>query len=268
MSGVVFRETWRRNWKAGVLLGILSSLLAIYMILLASNSQIMEQMTGMVKSMSWLVDTLGGGDAAFLVTPAGMLNYGFFSYMVLLLAGWAVLAGLNVTANEEDRGILDMVLATPVPRWRLVLEKLLAHTLVMLVALFISYVTMTVMVTNTPAFAGQLNAGRLLECMFNMIPSLLLVLAFTALLATVLRRKNTVATICAVFVIASYFVDMIARTIPDAGGVRALSFFKYYDPVNVMKNGLMWGNTLGLLAVTFLMVAGTVWAFQRRDINL
>jgi ABC-2 type transport system permease protein len=268
MSGVVFRETLRRNWKAAILMGVMMALMAAYITVIFGNSEMLANMGGMLKSMSFLVDTLGGGDAAFIATPAGMLNYGFFSWMVLLLAGWAVLAGLNVTANEEDRGILDMVLTTPVPRWRLVLEKLLAHTLVIMVSLAIGYVALAVSVGNTAAFAAQLNASRLLECMFNMVPPILLVLAFTALLATLLRRKNTVSTICGVFVIASYFVDMLARSVPDADGLRALSFFKYYDPVNVMKNGLVWGNTLGLLAVTFLMIGGAVWAFRRRDIGL
>ena len=42
--------------------------------------------------------------------------------------------GMRVTANEEDSGILDVVLSLPVRRWQVMVEKIAAYlvTIVMI----------------------------------------------------------------------------------------------------------------------------------------
>ena len=61
------------------------------------------------------------------ISAAGYLGSELFSFMVpLLLLIAAVGAGARAIAGEEERGTLDLLLANPVSRRRLVLEKLAA----------------------------------------------------------------------------------------------------------------------------------------------
>jgi ABC-2 type transport system permease protein len=271
MRGAVFFETLRRSWKTMLYLGIGIAVLDFYYVLMVMDEKMLKQLSGMLENFQWLINALGGGDAAFMMTPEGLLNYVFYSYMVLVIAVYAIIAGLNVTSSEEDRGILDVLLSMPIRRWRVVLEKFLAYAVIMGGVVAISHVAMVLATQNSPVLRPMLTIGtpaRLAECSFNMIPSLLLVLAFTVFVSTLVRRRSTAATIAAVFVIASFLMEMIGRSAPSADKLRLLSFYSYYDSAAVMKDGLAWGNVIGLLAVAAIMLVGAVVAFQRRDISI
>lgn len=272
MTGVIFRETLRRNWKVVIGLAIGMAMLSFYVVAVFSDSQIMKQYTQLLTSMGWAVQMFGGGDATFTASPAGMVAFGLFSWTILFLAGYAVIAGLNITANEEERGIMDVLLSAPVPRWKLVVEKLLAYLVIVIIALAMTGAVNVLLVQSSSTLGdvsqGGAAPGRVVEGTINMLPPTLLVLAFTALVATLVRRRNTAALIAALFVIGSYLVDMIARTAQAGESIRALSFFKYYDSTAAMRDGLAWGNVVGLLAVAVLMAIGAAYFFQRRDVGV
>src|SRR5258706_11183317 len=114
-------------WGAGI------ALMGLYIVLIIPDVKMLQQYGELLKSMpSFLINAMGGGDAASLATPEGFIAYGFFGWIMLVLATYGVLAGLNITANEEDRGILDVLLSLPVPRWRGIIKKFLAYTVVVI----------------------------------------------------------------------------------------------------------------------------------------
>lgn len=272
MKGVIFFETLRRGWKATLIFALALSLLPLYIVAVLGDSTMFQQYTQMLTAMSWAVDMFGGGDQAFTATPAGILNFGLFSWTILFLAAYAVIVGLSATANEEEQGILDVLLSAPVPRWQVVLEKLLAFTVNIIVVLIIYAAASVAVVMASTTFNDPATGGttplRLVEATFNMLPPTLLVMGFTALFAVLVRRRNTAASIAAAFVVASYFVDMIARTAQAGDGLRALSFFAYYDSVTVMRDGLLWGNLLGMTAVAVALGLAAMWRFGHREIGV
>src|SRR5690606_6787908 len=156
-----------------------------------------------------LLQMFGADDVATLATPEGFLGFGLFGYSLLILSAYAVIAGLNVTANEEDRGILDVTLSLPIPRWRLVIERLLAYSLIVILILAVLYVGMVAVMLTASGIT--ISAARLLEGVFNLLPSTLLVLAVTALAGAALRSRGMAAAVATAFVIISYFIDFIGK---------------------------------------------------------
>lgn len=269
IAGTIFTETLRRNWRQILYWGIGLALLGVYIAVVIPDVDALKQYAAIAESVPPALLQMFGADAATLATPEGFITFGFFGYTLLILAVYAVIAGLGVTANEEDAGILDIVLSLPVPRWRLVLEKLAAYMLIMVAIIVVGFLGM-LLGAQTSALMREINMTRLVEGTLNMIPSSLLMIALTAFVAAVVRRKNTATGIVAAFIVASYFVDFLGAAASGSAvsGVRALSFFSYYDAQAVVMNGLNVGNIALLLAVTALLVAGSVWAFQRRDVGL
>ncbi len=269
MTGVIFKNTLRRSWRGGLYWGIGIMLLGVYSLIVIPNVDMLKQYADLIGNMPpALMQMFGAGDAASIATPAGFLGFAFFGYTLLILAAYAVVAGLNITANEEDRGILDIVLSLPIPRWRLMVERLLAYTLTLVLILTLTFVPMWLVMQSNDALA--IAPGRLLEGVVNMLPSTLLVLAFTALAGTALRTRGLAAAVASGFVIVSYFINFIGSAASDtaAGALRGLSFFNYYNGGEIMNTGLVWGNVGLLLVVTLICAGAALWFFERRDIGV
>lgn len=269
MRGAVFFETLRRSWQSMLWWGLGLGALAFLVIIIVPEVQVLEQMARMMETLPpILIQALGGGDIAYMATPEGYLSVQYFGFILLIFAVYAVISGLNVTANDEERGTLDVVLSLPLPRERLVLEKFLAYALLTVGIIAISFVCMWAAILLTPALAIDLN--KLVIANINILPSTLLVLSVTILLSSVLRRRSHTIALASAFVIASYFLDTLGRAAPDTilEPLSYLSFFRYYDVVGIMQHGITWSNVLLLLAATAFFLATGVWFFRRRDVGL
>ena len=67
------------------------------------------------------------GDPYAMQTPEGYITFRYLEAVLpLLLSFWPILAGARMVRGEEERGTLDVLLATPQPRARLLLEKVAA----------------------------------------------------------------------------------------------------------------------------------------------
>jgi ABC-2 type transport system permease protein len=213
-----------------------------------------------------VLQLVGGGDITFLASPAGYLNNQYFAIILVIFGVYAIIAGLNITANEEDKGILDVLLSLPVPRWRVIVEKFLAYSVLASGVIVISTIILYLSVQITPSV--NIPTPKLLEASFSILPGTLIVLAFTTFVATLVRRRNQAATIAVVFLIGSWFIDIIGRTVTTSflNTARVVSFYAYYDTASVLQHGLSMRNIAVPLAATVVLMVGALWAFQRRNI--
>jgi len=86
-------------------------------------------MTDFLNSMPPAMRSLFAMSGADMTTPIGYVKIEMLSLMApLLVRLYAVTTGAAAVAGEEDRHTLDMLLANPVSRGRLLLEKLAAMT--------------------------------------------------------------------------------------------------------------------------------------------
>jgi len=79
------------------------------------------------------------GDPYAMQTPEGYVTFRYMGAILpLLLSIWTVLAGAYLVRGEEERGTMDVLLATPQPRVRLLLEKVgaLVIALILIAVLF------------------------------------------------------------------------------------------------------------------------------------
>ena len=268
MSGVVFVETLRRHFRTMLYWALGVASMAIYIVLVIPDMPTLTKYNDLIKGMpSFLTSALGVSDTLALSTPGGFLAYGFFGWIMVMLAIYAVISGLDITANDEDRGTMDVMLSLPIHRWRIVLEKFAAYSVAIVVIALTSMVALLWGIRQSAALQTVTDI-QMIQGTLNFIPYTLLVMAFTAVVATVVRRRNTAAGIAAVFVIASWFVDTVGRSAPSLDGVRTFSFFRYYDSMTVVLHGFVLGNIILIVIVSAALLVGTVFAFERRDIGL
>ena len=269
MTGSVFIQVMRRSWWPILLWGGSAAVLAFFVVIIIPSVDMLNKMADLWKSFPpQLLEMFGGEDVKFLVTPEGYLSVNLFSWILLLFAAYAIVAGLGVTANEEEQGTMDVLVSLPIPRWRILLEKVLAYSLIVIAMIVLTWLGLVIGVAVTPAMA--FNPARLAESTFNMIPGTLFILAFTVLMGTLFRRRNTAASVAAAYLIFGYFVDLLGRAAKGSfmDKLRALSFYTYHDNPTVMMNGLVWGNVIGLLVVAVVMVVIAAWVFEQRDVGV
>ncbi len=269
MSGVMFMQILRRSlwpllfWGAGV------AVMAWAVVIIVPNVESLQQMAKLLETFPpAMLEAFGAGEAKFLASPEGYLSLNLFSWIMPVLAIYSIIAGLAVTANEEDQGILDMVISLPLNRWQIVVEKTLGYAVIVIGNVVLMLIGLWIGVKQTPSMT--ISTGRLVEATLNLIPSLLVVLAFTVMVSTLARRRNVAAGIASAFLLIGYFVDLIGRAAPGTfwDKLRALSFYTYHDNPGVMQHGLSWGNIGILMIASVVMIAISLWAFERRDVGV
>jgi ABC-2 type transport system permease protein len=267
MRGVVFFETFRRGLRPALIWAVMIGLLGILVIFMVQDSEALAEYARVFESMpAFVVNMVGGAEAKFMATPEGFLAVGYFGRVILFMAAFGVVAGMNITANEEDSGILDTLLSVPIPRWRVVVEKALAYSALTALVLLSNHLILWVATLISPVF--ETTFGALLAANLSMFPIVVAIMAMTALLGVVLRRRGAALGVASGVVVLTYFVDVIGQSTQNGEALRAFSFFRYVNTGEALRDGLALGNVVGLLAVAVILTAGAVALFQRRDVGL
>ena len=265
MPGAIFIETLRRNWRQVLYWGLGLGLLGYYVQIIVPNVDALNEYAQLLATLPpVMLQMLGIDGAAAIAKPEGFIGLGFFTYALIVMIIYGVLSGMNITASEEDAGILDVLLSLPVPRWRLIVERFAAYVLI---TTGIAMAGFAGLIAGGSGTALPVNPARLLSGSLNLVPAVLLVIAFTACMAALTRRRALPITI--LFLVASYFIDFLASATTHAltDALSKLSFFTYYDAQNVMIQGVTVGNVAVLLAAALVLIAAALWFFQRRDIG-
>lgn len=268
VNGVVFAETLRRDWRHILYWGISLALMGGFIVAMASELDFLEKYQQLASTFPQLIQAFGGGEAAFMATVEGFLSVEYFSWISLLYALMGVLFGLNVIANDEASGTLDVVIALPLPRWRLVLEKSLAYTVISVAVVLVAYSGLWA--GNVASDVVTIDMNWFFLAVFAITPFTLAIMGLTVLLSAILRRRALVGQLLGAVVALGFTLGLLnnmATDVPALQAVARLSPFAYYRPSEIMQTGAAWGDMALLTLFFVLCTAGAMAIFQRRDIG-
>jgi ABC-2 type transport system permease protein len=204
------------------------------------------------------------GDIADFTSPEGFLNSQLFVLIVpLLFMVLAVARGSGAIAGEEERGTLDLLLSSPVRRWRVLIEKFAA----MVVAIGgVGLALWLGMAVGARIVDMEISVWRIGEATLS---AGLLGMSFGAVAlavgsATGKRGLSMGAT--SALGVAAYFVNALAPLAEGIEGLQKLSPFYYYIGGSPLVNGLNLAHAGVLVALTAVAVAVALVTFQRRDL--
>ena len=182
--------------------------------------------------------------------------------MTLLFLVYAVGWGARGVAGEEEAGTLDLVLAHPVSRSRLVLEKLGALTLQLAI---LGGVLLVTVVVSAKAVSMDISSGRIAGAVLAV--SLLGLLYGTLALAVgaATGKRATAIGVAAALAVAAYFLDGLGQVVDALEPWRRLSPFDWVgDP---LREGL-GARVIALAVGALLLAAAAVPLFNRRDVGV
>jgi len=184
-----------------------------------------------------------------------------FGYLPLVLAFLPMTVFAAALAGAEERGSLDVLLGTPLPRRHLVLSTFLATAINLLV---ISIVLGAVLWLTSLAVGAELAFSAAMAGAIAAWPITLALGSVALLLSAVLRQRSQALGIAAGVMFVMYVLDLLSRLVDGLAWARYLSAFHYYG--SAIQDGLSWGGAILLLAVAVVLAAAATALFERRDI--
>lgn len=267
MNGIVFMQTLRDQWKGALGWGFGLFALSALIVLFVPDMDALKQYEQLLATLPPAVLQAFGVDPSQQLTPDSFISAFLFGRVLLFVAVFAVLAGLNLTVNEEDSGIMDIMMTLPISRARLVLERFSAFILVTVTIVLMMFAGLWV---GAQFVTLTFDMGKLLLITLSVIFPIVFMIALTGFIGVLLRRKVLIVSVVAGFIVASYFINALGSAISDGiiANIRWVSFFTYADVNSIITNGFNLGGA-GLLVVgTLLLLVGTLALWQRRDVGV
>lgn len=199
-----------------------------------------------------------------ITTAAGYLNTELFSFMApLIFIIFAIGMATDVTAGEEQRKTMDLLVANPVTRTRVVVEKFGALVVGLALIAF--------------ALAAALWVGGLLVDMdigFEYLMAaatdqFLLGAAFGAValvIACVTGKRGFARGIAAGLAVAAFLLHSLAPVADWLKPYRELSPMYHAIGTEPLRNGLSLTSVAFLVAITAAFLGSSLVAFSRRDL--
>ncbi len=205
-----------------------------------------------------------GGQVDY-TSAAGYLGSELFSFMVpLLLLVAAISAGSAAIAGEEERGTLEVLLANPISRRRLVVEKSLA---VAVEVAGLGTVLWLALWVGARAVGMDVSAGRLAAATSSAVLLAIAYGAMAVLLGAATGKRALAVGVTAAAGVAAYLVNGLAPLVHGLDVPRKLSPFYHYAASDPLRHGLAIGHALVLVAVAAAAMGAAPFLFARRDLS-
>lgn len=206
------------------------------------------------------------GDPNILKTIGGYMDAQVMQLRIpMLTIVMAIIFGISLSAGDEERGTLGTLLAQPVSRTRVYLEKYLALTISMIVA----HIGVLVGIFGSLALINESYSASLILQATAACFVLTMVFATLAFgIGCLTGRKGLATAVVSVAAFGSLLIDSLA---PSVTGLQTLEkwlpYYYYTDPSTILR-GLDWSAiALHMLWISVVLLLG--WAsFRHRDVEV
>lgn len=212
-----------------------------------------------------LLGLFGVEEGAEMFTPSGYLESQAFGWLVpVVFAIYAAAMGAQLIAGEEEAGTLDLLLANPIARTRVVWQKWLGLAAAMAtlgIVLFVSVVLTDVLFDfgiPLDRYVAVCVQAALLGLLFGS-------LAFAA--GALGGRRGLILGIVSAAAVATFLINSLGSLTDWMERLRYASPFYYYDSSQPLTNGMDWVNAIVLAGGSALCLAAALWGFPRRDVG-
>ena len=240
--------------------------LALYGILMVSFFDSIAGMEEFEEFMSAYPEAIKAffGDLMRIATPEGYLDIYYFGYMTVIIGIFAVSAGAGLLVSDEERGILDLVLAHPVSRSALFWGRVTAITVALALILTAGWLSWVLPAQGT---GMDLTWMEFLLPFLPLMAELLLFCALALLLSVLLPSLRMASMLTGGLLVANYLIIGLANINEKLKPIVKFTPLHYYQG-GAAIDGIDWLWFGGLMAATVLLTMLAWWRFQRRDIRV
>lgn len=234
-----------------------------------------------------LIKTMFGGENISLFRTSDMATIGYVHPTLMIILGlWAVGRAAGAIVGEVDRGTMELLLAQPVARSRIVLAHFVLD-LILIPLLCLSVWAgnyLGIALVGLKDDAGQpIDAALFGRALWNVAGLVFAISGYTIWLSARGRFRNRVLGLAVLVTLLQYLVNVLGQLWDAIGPLRQFTVFYYYQPQQIILPphawsvpfGNFWGlgtptvqlNVLAVLfAVGFVGYGMAFRTFCRRDV--
>lgn len=204
------------------------------------------------------------GDMLAITTPKGYIDIYYFNYMTVIVGIFAVGVGASLVVGDEEKGILDLVMAHPLSRTAFFWGRLLGFVAATMVILLVGWLSWLI---PSGSSGMELTWIELLRPFLPLFAELFLFGALALLLSMLLPSVRMTGMVTGGLLVANYLLIGLSNMNQDLKSLVEFTPLHYYQGGEAITR-LNWSWLAGLLAVSLLFAVVAWWRFQRRDIRV
>ena len=262
----ITRYSFRRSVWAIIGWGIPLMLLGIITIpfydLVAENEKqlrpVLENLKPLVKSF------VGGDEVEEIFTPQGFIALRYFAFLPVILGIYGSVSGSGLLAADEERGILDFVLAHRVSRGQLFWGRVVAFTVSLSCIIGLGWLGLWIGVAKAESM--NFSPFQLVLPYLSVFVVTWFFACFSLALSMCVPSRSSAAMISGIVVLAGYIITTLSKAI------KGLESWAIFSPLTYYQSNAMKGLEIDpfiklfLAALLFLFLART--GFRLRDIRV
>ena len=222
------------------------------------------KMRDLINSYPSAFKAMFGIDGVDFTSGPGYLATETFSLLApLMLIGLGIALGTGTIASEEERGTLDLLMASPVSRGRVLAAKALGSLAALVATATVLYLTVLIAAN---ALDMGISAGTLAQATCAVLVLACACGGVTFLAGAATGKRGTAIAAGAGFAVISYFIDSLAEITSVVRPWRVISVFHQASPVSALRGDLGITGVLATAAVAAACFLIAVYLFQRRDL--
>ena len=252
----------QRKLTFWITLGILSA--SLYTTLLFPTVRDITDIHGFLDQLPEALVAFLGGSVNFH-TPEGFLNAELFSvFGPILIIVYSTIRGATAIAGEEEARTLDQLLANPISRRRVGLEKTLA---IISCLVLLSLILFVGVILGSSFSNYALDLGKLCEMIFSFF-----ILGVTTTFISLgigmgTGKKSLAGGITGGIMVTGFLLNGVQAAVSSVEWTKFLSVFWYYNGNQVLVNGIeFWRLGIILSFGVLVFITGQI-RFQNRDMR-
>lgn len=231
---IVTKNDFKFSYKSFLIwLAVLTGVMVLYLSMFPMMKNLMKDM--LEKLPPEMAGMQGAGDLSSFTSYFGMI----YTLVLTVMGAYAMFSTASLIHDEEQRGSIDFLISQNVSRSEILISKLVSSFLRLFI---IQIVLITVsMVIGSIINDETFNSRAVANASFMSLFTIITYISFGYLVGTLISKKNKAMPMAlgAFFVlyILGYFSTM---------NLKALEFFKYFSPINMLDPISVINSKLGV----------------------
>lgn len=230
--------------------------------LVAENEKQLRPVLDTLKPL--LKSFVGGDEAAQVFTPEGFIALRYFAFLPVVMGIFGSVYGSGLLAADEERGILDFLMAHPISRSQIFWGRLLSFLLSL--TLIIGFGWFGLWLGVLKAESMNFSPVKLWLPYLSVFAVTWLFACLSFALSMVMPSRSAAAMFSGIIVLAGYIITNLSKAI------KGLESWALFSPITYFQSNAMMGlklNPLTVLFVSSVIFVAFAWkAFVNRDIRV